>query len=112
MPLFDVDFVFSCSCFVSEIQESLLRSRKNYVIAAYVGRMHVDHFKEKRTIFVCYFYHILEGMQFDTCNCLHFYKMAYFDMCHDGSLYKNKKCFRCYKRSIKSLFKYYLRFIC
>ena len=112
MPLIDVDFVFSCSCFVSEIKETLLRSKKNYVIAACFGKMHVDHFKEERTSFVCYFYHISEGMQFDTCKCLHFYKRVFFDMCHDGSLYKNKKCFRCYRRSIKSLFKYYVRFIC
>ena len=112
MPLFDGDFVFSCSCFVSEIKEALLRSKKNYVITASVGRMHVDHFKEERTIFVCCFCHVLEGMQFDTCNCFHYYKWAYFEMCHGGSLYKTKKCFRCYRRSIKSLFKYCLRFIC
>ena len=78
MPLFDVDFVFSCSRFVSETQEALLRSKINYVIAACVGRMHVDHFKEERTIFVCCVYHVLEGMQFDTCNCLHYYNRAYF----------------------------------
>ena len=112
MPLFDVDFVFSCSCFVSETQEALLRSKKNCVIVACVGKIHVNHFKEERTIFVCYLYHVLEDMQFDTCNCLHCYKRAYFEMSHDSSLYKTKKCFRCYRRSIKSFFKYYMRFIC
>ena len=93
MALFDVDFIFSCPCFVSKIQKVILKSTKKYEIAACVGRKHVDHFKEERTIFVCCFYHVLEGMQFDTYNCLHYYKRAYFEMCYEGSMYKAKKCF-------------------
>ena len=93
MVLFDLDFIFYCPCFVSKVQKIILKSTKNYEIAACVGRMHVDHFKEERTIFVCCFYHLLEGMQFDTCNCLHYYKRACFEMFHGGSMCKAKNCF-------------------
>ena len=53
---------------------------------------------KKKSIFLFLFlvYHILESMQFDACNCLPYYKMAYFEMYHGGSLHKAKKCFRCY----------------
>ena len=66
MPPFDVDFVFSCLWFVSEIREALLRSKKNYVIAAFVGRSHIDHFRKGKTIFICCFYHLLDCIRFDT----------------------------------------------
>ena len=36
MALFDVDFVFSCPCFVSDIQQALFKSTKNYEIAGIV----------------------------------------------------------------------------
>ena len=52
MTLFDVDFIFCCPCFIFDIQKALSKSTKNYEIAPCVGRMHVDHFKEKKYIFV------------------------------------------------------------
>ena len=111
MPVFDVHFVFSCSSFVSESQEALLRSKKNYVIDTFVGRSHIDGFQEDKTIFVCCFYHLLDGMRFDTRERPNYNKRVFFQMRHDGSSCKTKKNFRCYRKSIKSLLKY-LRFIC
>ena len=74
----DVHFVFSCSSFVSESQEALLRSKKNYVIDAFVGRSHIDRFQENKTIFVCCCYHLLDGMRFDTRERPNYNKRVFF----------------------------------
>ena len=49
--MFDLDFIFYCHCFVSKVQKIILKSTKNYEIAACVGRMHVDHLR-KRGLFL------------------------------------------------------------
>ena len=78
MALFDVDFVFSCPCFVSDIQQALFKSTKNYEIAGIVSGKHVvknlgiDYFKEDISIFICYYGHLLGGMLFDTQSYLHY----------------------------------------
>ena len=41
MAIFHVDFVFSCLCFVSDVQHAALRSTKNYEISAYFNGKHV-----------------------------------------------------------------------
>ena len=41
MPIFDVDFIFSCRCFVSDVQHEIARSTKNYEIGAYVNGKYV-----------------------------------------------------------------------
>ena len=105
-----LSFFLPMFCFWNS--RSVIKVQKNYVIAAFVGRSHIDHLQEDKTIFVCYFYHLFDGMRFDTRGCLHYNKRVSFQMCHDGNSYKTKKCFQCYRRSIKSLLKYYLRFIC
>lgn len=118
MALFNVDFVFSCPCFVSNIQQALLKSTKNFEIVTCVSGTHIvknfgiDYFKKDRTIFICCYDHLLDGMQYDTQSCLHYNRRDFFRMCQDGSLYKIKKSFRFYRRSIRRLLKYYLRFIC
>ena len=95
MVLFDVDFVFSCSCFVPNIQCAIERSTKNYEIAAHISSNHVienfevDYFNNEKSIFACCFDHLSR-------------------ISHDNSFYKTKKCYQCYRRSIKSLWKYYL----
>ena len=51
MAIFDVDFVFSCPYFVSDVQHAVARSTKNYEIGAYAYVKHVvknfeiDYFK-------------------------------------------------------------------
>ena len=41
MAIFDVDLVFSCPCFVSDVQHAIVRSTKNYEIGAYFNCKHV-----------------------------------------------------------------------
>ena len=41
MAIFDVDFIFSCRCFFSDVQHAIARSTKNYEIGAYVNGKHI-----------------------------------------------------------------------
>ena len=58
MALFDINLVFSCPYFVSDIQQVLSKSPKTYEIAACVSGKYTvknfgnDYFKEDRTIFI------------------------------------------------------------
>ena len=116
IAIFDVDFVFSCPCFVSDVQHATARSTENYEIGAYVNGKHVvknfeiDYFKNEKSVFVCCFDHLVGGMRFDTKNCLHYTRRALFGMQLDNTCYKTKKCDQCYRKSIKRLLKYYQRF--
>ena len=118
MAIFDVDFVFSCPCFVSDVQHAIARSTKNYEISAYINGKHVvknfetDYFKNEKFVFVCCFEYLVDGMLFDTKNCLHYTKRVFFRMQLDNTCYKTKKCYQCYRISIKRLLKHYLRFFC
>ena len=118
MAIFDVDFVFSCPCFVSDVQHAIARSTKNYEISAYINGKHVvknfetDYFKNEKFVFVCCFEYLVDGMLFDTKNCLHYTRRVFFRMQLDNTCYKTKKCYKCYIISIKRLLKHYLRFFC
>ena len=118
MAIFDVDFVFSCPCFVSDVQHAIARSTKNYEISAYINGKHVvknfetDYFKNEKFVFVCCFEYLVDGMLFDTKNCLHYTRRVFFRMQLDNTCYKTKKCYQCYRISIKRLLKHYLRFFC
>ena len=84
MAIFDVDFVFYYSCFVSDVQHAIARSTKNYEIGAYVNGKHVaqnfktDYFKNEKSVFVCCFDHLVEGMRFNTKNGLHYTRRVFF----------------------------------
>ena len=118
MAIFDVDFVFSFPCFVSDVQHAIARSTKNYEISAYINGKHVvknfetDYFKNEKFVFVCCFEYLVDGMLFDTKNCLHYTRRVFFRMQLDNTCYKTKKCYQCYRISIKRLLKHYLRFFC
>ena len=118
MMVFDVDFAFCGSCFVSDIQHVIVKSTMNYEIGAYISGNHVvknfevDYFKNEKSVFVCCFDNLLDGMHHDVKNCCHYNRMCFFCMRHDNTCYKTKKCYQYYRRSIRSLWKYYLRFIC
>ena len=118
MPIFGVDFVFSCPCFVSHVQHAIVKSTKNYEIGAYVNGKHVvknfeiDYFKNEKSVFVCYFDHLVDSMRFDTKNCLHYTRKDFFRMQHNNTCYKTKKWYQCHRISIKRLLKYYPRFFC
>ena len=93
--------------FFSEIQETLLRSKKNYLIAAFVGRSHTDYFHEDKTIFVCCFYHLLNGMQFDIRECLHgFFKCVMMLACIRPKMFLMLQ--KNYKEPFKILYEIYL----
>ena len=118
MPIFDVDFVFSCPCFVPDVLNAIERSTKNFEIAAFVNKNHVtknfevNNFKNKKSMIICSFDHLLDGMHFHTKNCLHYYRRVFFRMDHDNSPYKITKCYRFYRKSIKNLLKYYQMLSC
>ena len=77
MAVFDVDFFFSWPCFVSYVLNAIERSTKNFEIGAFMDRNHfvknfeVNNFKNENSMFVCCFDHSLDGMHFNTKNCLH-----------------------------------------
>ena len=130
--MFEVDFVFSCPCFVSDVLSTIESSTMNYEIDGYISGNHAvedfevvyfknessificydDHFKNESSIFICYHDHLLESMQFDIKNCLHYNRRVHFRMRHDFNYYWTKKCCQCYRISIKKLWKCYPRFIC
>ena len=53
-----LSFFLPMFCFWNS--RSVIKVQKNYVIAAFVGRSHIDHLQEDKTIFVCYFYHLFD----------------------------------------------------
>lgn len=82
--VFDVDFAFSGSCFVSDIQHVIVKSTMNYEIGAYISGNHVvknfevDYFKNEKSVFVCCFDNLLDGMHHDVKNCCHYNRMCFF----------------------------------
>ena len=79
MAVFDVDsfFFFSCPCFLPDILNAIERSTKNFEIGAFMDRNHfvknfeVKNFKNKKSVFIWSFDHFLDGIHFDTKNCLY-----------------------------------------
>ena len=88
LAIFDVDFVFSCPCFVSDVQHAFARSTKSHEIGVYVNGKHVvknfeiDYFKNEKSVFFCCFDHLVDGMRFDTKNCLHYTRRCFFFECN------------------------------
>ena len=83
-PIFDVDFVFSCPCFASDVQHAIATSTKNYEISACVNGKHVknfeiDYYKNEKSVFVCCFDYLVDGMRFDTKSCFHYTKRVFFE---------------------------------
>ena len=83
LAVFDIGFVFSCPWFVPDIQCAIERFTKNYEIAAHSGNhfvknFDVDYFKNEKSIFVCCFNHLLDGMYFDTKKCCHYDRRGFF----------------------------------
>ena len=78
MAVFEVEFVFSCRCFDSDVLSAMGMSTINYEIGDYVSRDHVVkvfeavYFKNESSVFICCYDHLLESMRFDTKNCLHY----------------------------------------
>ena len=84
MTEFGVNFVFSGPCFVPDIQCAIERSAKNYEIVVHIISDHViknfevDYFKNKKSIFVCCFDHLFDGMYYDTKNYSHYHRRVFF----------------------------------
>lgn len=65
MAIYDVDFIFYCPCFFSDIFETrYLSYNKNYEFEHFICRRYpnedldVDDFRNDKTIFVCCFFHL------------------------------------------------------
>ena len=75
MAIFDIDFVFSCPFFIPDVLNAIERSTKKFEIAAFVNRNHVvknfevHSFKNEKSMFICCFDNLLDGIHFDTKNC-------------------------------------------
>ena len=119
MAIFDVNFIFSCPCFVADWFEALSMNFKfNFQYISFVQRRSkkmdhiVENFFDSSSILITCFEHLYELMVFDTYhNCLHYNSRTYFQMVVDSIQVPKRKCYRCYRESIKKLLKYFLRFI-
>ena len=85
MTIFEVDFIFCCSCFVPGIFKlSFHAIKKNFEFAYFMHRKHpkkpsdINNFKEKKSMFVCCFDHLAEVMYLDTLNYLYYYKSVFY----------------------------------
>ena len=50
-------------------------------------------------------------MYFDTCVCLHYNRATFYRTIIKNELYPIRKCYSCYRRSIKKLLKHFLKLI-
>ena len=97
MAVLEVEFVFSCPCFVSDVLSAMQKSRMNYEIGGYVSgnnvakHFEVVYFKNESSVFICCHGHPLDSMHFDTKNCLHYDRRVHFRMHHDFNYYWAKK---------------------
>ena len=91
------NFVWFCFVFSNAIKIS----PKNYNNDVFVNRNYVvknfevDSFEKYKSTFICCFDDLLDGMYFDTKSCLHYHRWVFFQMQHENSFYKTKKCYSC-----------------
>ena len=118
MAVLEVEFVFSCSCFVSDVLSAIQKSRKNYEIGGYVSGNNVAKYLKlfilrMKVLFLSAVTVILWTV------CILIPKIVFTMI--EGFIFECimilitiglKKCCQCYRISIKRLWKYYPRFIC
>ena len=118
MATFEVDFIFYCPCFVSDIFESrFFTYKKKFEFVFFVHKRHpkqvfdTDNFKKDRYMLFTCLEHQCEIIYFDTVGCLYYYRVTFYQVIVDNSPYPKKTCYLCYRRSIKKLLKYFVRFV-
>lgn len=81
----EVDFVFCCSCFVSDIfYLRFMRYENFFEITHFIHRRHsrlefdFDNFEMDGSMLITCFDHLKEAMYSDAKNCLHYYKRTFY----------------------------------
>ena len=120
MEIFDVNFIFSCLCFVADFSDATsMNFEFNYQCISFVQRKRsmkveyiVENFFDSSRILITCFEHFCELMVFDTYhNCLHCNERTFFQMVVDSIRVPKRKFYCCYRKSVKKRLKYFLRFI-
>ena len=98
MAIFEVDFIFCCPCFVSEIFESrFFTYKKSLEFAFFVHRRNpkkvfdIENFEKDGPMLITCFEHLCDTMYFDTVNCLYYYKATFYQIVVDNSFLSQEK---------------------
>ena len=120
MTIFDANFIFSFPYFSVDVSDSIsMDCEFNYQYTSFIQRRRikkaeyiVESFADISSILITCFSHLCELMVCDTYHdCLHYNKRCYFQMIVDSMHVPKRKCFCCYRKSLKNLLKYFLRII-
>ena len=118
MAIFEVGLIFCCPCFIPNIFETRFQSTKNnFEFPHFMHWRHpkkpfdINNFAKGKSMCVCYFDHLTEAMYLHTVNCLHYRKSVFYRVVLDNCQYPRRKCYTCYRRSIRKLLKYNPQFI-
>ena len=118
MAIFDVEIIFCCPCFVSNIIPAMFLDYKvNYEFASFVNRRNpkktfdIDNFEKKNSMLITCFEHLSQPIYLDNCVCLHYYKSTFYRTIIKNEPYPMRKCYLCSRQSVKKFLKYFPRFI-
>ena len=107
MPIFDVEFIFCCLCFVKDIEVAIeTKCVKNYHFGCFCHRTAANSFRlenfhlTNEQLFTCYYYLCL-GIYFDSVNWLHYYKKVFFCLVVDTILSPEENAIRIIGRLLK-----------
>ena len=120
MATFCVEFIFCCPCFVSGVHDSIFLDLKfNYeYVVFYKWRNPRTKFEHEMFAGFCWwsfivtcFAHLSEAMHHDNCTRLYHNRRIFYQLIVENEHFPRKKCYSCYKRSVKKLLKYFIRFV-
>ena len=120
MTVYDVEFVFSCPYFIDILSVALNSGiQKNFEVACFLyhnthkkKNYQAENFLETKSLFVSCFDHLSDAMYFDSGVCLHYNRRTFFQLIVKNSDLPVRKCYKCYRRTVKKLLKLYPRFVC
>ena len=112
--IFEVDFIFCCPCFFSGIFHARFMVYKTFF--EYTCLVHrrnsnktfdVDNFRKDASMLITCFEHLYVAMHFDTVEWLHYNRSTFYRVVVDNSIYPKRKCYHCYRKSVKKLLKHF-----
>ena len=117
MARFDVDFIFCCPCFVSEVHDSIfLNFNFNYECIAFCKRKNSrKRFEHEMFVgckcFIVILARLSEEMYDDNLTCLYYNRGDFYQFIIENERFPRKKCYSCHRCSVRKLLKYYMRFV-
>ena len=100
MAIFEVDFIFKCPCFVSNIFDSrFMGYKKIFEFTCFVHRRNpkkvfdIDNFKKDNSMLITCFEHLCSLMFFNKCVCLLYNRETFCRMTVDNMPYPKKMLF-------------------